>query len=313
LLASVQVLPWQSVPPQNSVAAHAAAQKDEAEPAAVPSHPRCAARESGRARVTADLPLRGNVWKLSRDPQGCRRVQDALAEADSDKEREAVAEELRGHVWQAVHCPHANHVVQQVIACMRASSCDFVVDEILGRGPGAVRRVARHALGCRVLQRMLEHWPDRAARLVDGLMAEGALLCRHEFGNYVMQHVLEYGSAEHRQALIAGMVRQAHELGPDAVAGGPLAKAIAHGACEDREALARALLAERRVLAGMACARHGHAAVQKIFELCEEPVRLEAMKQLRGQQKRLQACRYGRAVLHHVPDGCSLPAARGGA
>lgn len=47
--------------------------------------------------------LRGQVWRLSRDAVGCRVVQDAL-ELGS-REASDVANELQGHVLEAVMCP----------------------------------------------------------------------------------------------------------------------------------------------------------------------------------------------------------------
>merc|ERR1719277_540556 len=123
-------------------------------------------------------------------------------------------------------CPNANHVLQQCITTMRAASCLFIVQEITQRGTGAVCKAARHAYACRVLQRLLEHWPSHVAGLADDLLSEGLLLCRHTFGNYVMQHLLEYGSEEQRLELIRGMQKHALALGCDVRAAAPLAKAL---------------------------------------------------------------------------------------
>lgn len=227
-------------------------------------------------------------------------MQAALLDAKVDREREEIVSELRGHVWEAVFSPHGNHVVQQIICCMRAASCAFIVDEIAGRGTGAVCRVARHAFGCRVLQRLLEHWPECAERLVEDVVSEGVLLCRHSYGNYVVGHILEYSSEAHRHRLIKGMAHQALALASDARAGGPLAQALAHGSGGeggDRTTLARALLSEKGVLVSLACARHGHMAVVNMLQFCEESERQEAVRQLHVDAKRLQSCRYGRAVL----------------
>merc|ERR1719188_873554 len=133
-------------------------------------------------------------------------------------------------------CPHANHVLQQCVTTMRAASCPFIIQEILQRGTGAVCKAARHAYGCRVLQRLLEHWPGHVAGLADDLISEGLLLCRHTFGNYVMQHLLEYGSDQQRVELIQGMQKQALALGSDVRAAAPLSKAVLCASDTDRTA-----------------------------------------------------------------------------
>jgi len=277
----------------------------------------------GTSSSSSSSSVAGRVWRLSRDPRGCRRVQEALAKAATDDERAALAAELKGHVWEAMVCPHANHVLQQCITIMRAASCSFIVKELEGRGTGAICEAARHAFGCRVLQRLLEHWPSHTMGIAEDLLSEGLLLCRHTYGNFVMQQLLEHGCEEQRSRLVRSMAEHALALGPDPRAGASLAKAVEHASDEDRAALARALLGEKRVLMGLACSRHGHIAVEDILELCEESECEEAIRQLTADLDTLRECRYGRSVanvlcqLTKVGDELSSPiaaqAVRGGA
>eukprot|EP00443_Scrippsiella_acuminata_P031154 CAMPEP_0115354862 /NCGR_PEP_ID=MMETSP0270-20121206/98810_1 /TAXON_ID=71861 /ORGANISM="Scrippsiella trochoidea, Strain CCMP3099" /LENGTH=190 /DNA_ID=CAMNT_0002777219 /DNA_START=42 /DNA_END=611 /DNA_ORIENTATION=- len=107
-----------------------------------------AALEQDRAALIAK-----SAWKLSRDQDGCRVVQQALEEADSDEARSALVETLRGHVWEAALCPHANHVLQKYIVTMKPAACQFMVDELAQRGPAGSSKLARHKYGYRVFQR----------------------------------------------------------------------------------------------------------------------------------------------------------------
>merc|ERR1719436_1102020 len=53
--------------------------------------------------------LRGRVWELSQDAAGCREIQRAFDSAATEVDREMLAAELRGHVYEALRCPHANY------------------------------------------------------------------------------------------------------------------------------------------------------------------------------------------------------------
>merc|ERR1719326_2532951 len=84
--------------------------------------------------------LQGCIWRLSTDGQGCRLVQEVLTDAACDDERIVVASELHTHVWEALRCPNANHVLQKCIDTMRPADSQFIIDEILEGGPGAILR-----------------------------------------------------------------------------------------------------------------------------------------------------------------------------
>merc|ERR1719277_852214 len=138
------------------------------------------------------MAVPGNVWHLSRDPRGCRAVQSALEEASTDKEREALAGELRGNCDRAARCPHANHVLQKIVVKLRPQSLQFVIDEIVEAG---VLQVARHKYGCRVIQRLIEHCEELQVQEVIGdLLRNFRLLAKRPYSNYVLQHMLQYGS-----------------------------------------------------------------------------------------------------------------------
>eukprot|EP00428_Durinskia_dybowskii_P031383 CAMPEP_0170252384 /NCGR_PEP_ID=MMETSP0116_2-20130129/26026_1 /TAXON_ID=400756 /ORGANISM="Durinskia baltica, Strain CSIRO CS-38" /LENGTH=405 /DNA_ID=CAMNT_0010503355 /DNA_START=66 /DNA_END=1283 /DNA_ORIENTATION=- len=242
--------------------------------------------------------VRGNVWPLSRRADGCRRVQAAMSAAETDEERGMLVGELRGYVWQAVQCRYANFVVQHAVRLVGEDMGGFIVEEIVARGAGGACRMARHAFGCRVLQRVLERWSSQVVDcLMEHLLTESILLCRHTFGNYVIGHVLLHGLEKQRAALVADMARYATALGSDTRAARPLAVAIEHGAAEDVARIARALLGQEGLVASMACARRGHTAVQGLISRSEPAEFGEAARQLSAGADKPSSSRYGRTVM----------------
>jgi len=124
-------------------------------------------------------------------------------DASSDDERLEIAWELRGHVVDAATCPHANFVVQKLIATLPVEELRFLVDGIL-ESPSPLQ-VACNKYGCRVVQRLIERCSaTQVQALVELLLEEVALLMRSTYGNYVVQCLLEHvGSSGQKQLMTA--------------------------------------------------------------------------------------------------------------
>merc|ERR1712151_511481 len=95
----------------------------------------------------------GKVWEMSQDQTHCRTVQKLL-EDSIDKDRIAIAEELRGRIWDAIHHPYANYVLQKCIETMRPEACQFIIDELMSSD--RTLSVAQHKFGSRIVRRLLE-------------------------------------------------------------------------------------------------------------------------------------------------------------
>lgn len=148
--------------------------------------------------------LKGQVWRLSRDANGCRVVQEAL-ELGSRGVTD-LANELQGHVLEAVMCPYANYVVQKIVSHLSVAASSFVAKELQGNAV----RAAKHRFACRILCRLLEFCGSGpTSQLVDELLArddgEHENLCSHSFAHHVIQSILEHGEERHKK-IIAKML-----------------------------------------------------------------------------------------------------------
>jgi len=153
-----------------------------------------------------DPSIRGRVWKLSQQSIGCREVQRALDCYQNKADKARLAFELRGHVLEALECPYANHVLQKSINSLWPSDLQFVIDELMS-GPGSVERAAMHKYGCRVVQRLLETCPStQVAGMAESLVSKADLLIQHAYGNYVIQCLLQNGTALVKRRLVQRLV-----------------------------------------------------------------------------------------------------------
>jgi len=128
-----------------------------------------------------------SVLPLSLQMYGCRVVQKIL-ESVSGELQTVLIQELDGHVLECVKDQNANHVIQKCIE--QVSSSHKMIQKSFYR---RVYDLSTHPYGCRVIQRMLEHWSrELKTPLLDELMTFTEELARDQYGNYVLQHVLQH-------------------------------------------------------------------------------------------------------------------------
>ena len=257
--------------------------------------------------------LRGQVLRHSMDAHGCRLVQRALALAD-DAGRVEIAQELRGHICEVLESPHGNHVLQRIIELMRPSVISFVLGELTACM--TPQELAKHRYGCRILERIIEHFPPRLlATSVDALLADAWDLCRHVYGNFVIQHLLEHGQQAHRRLIIHLLCGDPTTAALDPFACNVLDKGLSYASVEDQQRIANVVLREGALLSKMARLRTGFAATQRLMLVVRGDCQMRPMAeaQLADAVAEISLARHGRALIALVlPDLPLLPATTSG-
>ncbi|KAL4253133.1 hypothetical protein ABKN59_004100 [Abortiporus biennis] len=142
--------------------------------------------------------MKGHILALSLQMYGCRVVQKAV-EFVTPEQQSAFVKELDGNVLQCVKDANGNHVIQKLIERVSPERLGFV-DAFRGH----VLELASHPYGCRVLQRCLEYLPDDQTRPLLNELHESALkLMQDQFGNYVVQFILERGQPEDSAMIVS--------------------------------------------------------------------------------------------------------------
>lgn len=143
-------------------------------------------------------------------------VQKALETLD-DTDLPKLLTEFQNNVLSCVHDQNGNHVIQKCIEVMSGKArtarisgdaaqadffdeqIDFIVEDILGN----VQSLSCHPYGCRVLQRILEHCPEPKKKdALDEISKCHKTLLDDQYGNYVIQHVLQFGRTSDRDSLL---------------------------------------------------------------------------------------------------------------
>jgi hypothetical protein len=216
-------------------------------------------------------------------------VQAAIEDANSDQTRMEITSELQGHVWQALECPHANYVLQKCISAVPPHALHFVVDEIMCRSDGAIR-AAQDRFGCRIIQRLLENCnPMQVSDLAHALLDKAKLLAPHAFGNYVLQHLLVYGTDDQRHRLLMFIQQNVQELSFDQYAASVVAKALRVAPTENVDFLVHSLLSKSCLLSRLAICRHGSLVVKSILEQANSKHQEEVVNKLRSERALLRS------------------------
>jgi len=202
--------------------------------------------------------------------------------------------ELRGHVVGLCESDSGNFVMSKIVQVMPAQSLHFLVVEFGGK----MERLASHCRGCRVLMRMLEHFPEElVAPLLDELEPSITKLSYHPYGNLVVQHLLEYSTQRRRMAVIHKVCLDLPVLTQYKSSSYVLQRIVAHGGDEGQRVLVKALLEiQSPSLIDVACTRYGSFCVDCLADL--QVGRSEVHEQLAAAMPRLQASKFGvRAIM----------------
>ncbi|KAI8467655.1 MAG: armadillo-type protein [Monoraphidium minutum] len=255
--------------------------------------------------------MKGQVLHLSLQMYSCRVVQRALEVLPLER-RIALARELQDHAMRCVRDQNGNHVVQKCIECVPSEHITTMLDTFTGQ----IVSLSMHSFGCRVVQRILEHCggTPRYDSVMGEVQTAIVQLAQDQYGNYVIQHILEFGRPHERDRVINALAPHIVTLSRNKFASNVVEKCLLHGKPEQREALVEAILAQPAGGGGegggggvvdsplhqMMRDQFGNYVVQKLLEVCNEDQRERLLEQLRVQLPYLKRLTYGKHIVARV-------------
>lgn len=134
-------------------------------------------------------------------------------------------------------------MVQKCIEKMSHESVQFIVDAVLDK-PKTVSELCLHTYGCRVVQRILENGAGYQTKpILDAVMADIHSLTNDQFGNYVIQHILEHDKTpEDKNRIVRSIKGKVIELSNHKFASNVVEKCLAHGSESDRKEIIEEIL-----------------------------------------------------------------------
>ncbi|KAL6309245.1 armadillo-type protein [Sparassis latifolia] len=185
--------------------------------------------------------MEGHILPLSLQMYGCRVVQKAI-EYVLPEQQGTFVKELETSVIVCVKDANGNHVIQKLIERLAPEYLGFV-----SAFRGNVYDLSTHPYGCRVLQRCFEHLPDEQTRpLLDELHKYIPNLMQDQFGNYVVQFVLEHGRPQDRAVIITKLRGQMLDMARHKFASNVCEKALITADVESRRLLIEEILGPKQ-------------------------------------------------------------------
>ncbi|CAN8315220.1 unnamed protein product [Cochlearia groenlandica] len=241
-----------------------------------------------------------SVLPLSLQMYGCRVIQKAIEVVDLDQKIKMV-KELDGHVMRCVHDQNGNHVVQKCIECVPEENIEFIISTFFGQ----VVTLSMHPYGCRVIQRVLEycHDPNTQSKVMEEVLSTVSMLAQDQYGNYVVQHVLEHGKPDERTVIIKELAGKIVEMSQQKFASNVVEKCLTFGGPEERELLVNEILGttdENEPLQAMMKDQFANYVVQKVLETCDDQQRELILTRIKVHLSTLKKYTYGKHIVARV-------------
>ncbi|MCD7456601.1 Pumilio 2 [Datura stramonium] len=254
--------------------------------------------ESQRKELARQLI--GHVLPLSLQMYGCRVIQKALEVFDVELQKQ-MATELDGYVMKCVRDQNGNHVIQKCIEYVPQDKIHFIVASFFGH----VVSLSTHPYGCRVIQRVLEYCsnPETQKVIMDEIMQAVGTLVLDQYGNYVIQHVLQHGKPHERSDIIGKLTGQIVKMSQHKYASNVVEKCLIFATPEERQVLVNEMLGstqENEPLQAMMKDPFGNYVVQKVLETCDDQSRELILSRIRIHLTALKKYTYGKHIVSRV-------------
>uniref|UniRef100_A0A3Q2VMM5 Pumilio RNA-binding family member 2 n=1 Tax=Haplochromis burtoni TaxID=8153 RepID=A0A3Q2VMM5_HAPBU len=277
-----------------------------------------------------DLP--GHMVEFSQDQHGSsvflivpcflqsRFIQQKLERA-TPAERQMVFGEILQAAYQLMTDVFGNYVIQKFF---EVGSIPFIIN--YSHIFGSVFVLSTHPYGCRVIQRILEHCTqeqtlpileelhqhsEQLGQKYQGVSLEMTpktyytvsrdALFKDQYGNYVIQHVLEHGRPEDKSKIVAEVRGKVLVLSQHKFASNVVEKCVIHSSRAERALLIDEVCCQKdgphSALYTMMKDQYANYVVQRMIDMAEPAQRKIIMHKIRPHIATLRKYTYGKHIL----------------
>lgn len=256
--------------------------------------------------------FQNEMLEMSLQMYGCRVVQKAF-ETLAYPVFIALLQEFQDNVMTCIHDQNGNHVIQKIVEVLSLkvklgeadpSAINFILDDVLGH----VAELSCHPYGCRVMQRILEHCVEsQRVRALDEIETCHERLLDDQYGNYVIQHVLQFGRQSDREAVLKIILdRDLLTLSRQKFASNVVEKLLKYGNAEQRNTLVKEMLHEvegSSVVLWMVRDAYANYVVQTTLDvLAEGEDRTALLEELNDHSSQLKNFTFAKHIVAKLSD-----------
>jgi hypothetical protein len=207
-----------------------------------------------------------DIHRIVEHQNGCRVLQRFIENATTgDVDQLFLA--LKTSLITLCYSANGNHIVQRFIELLPARLGEIVVEL-----EPQVGRLVVDNCGCRVIQRLFEKYDIAELRpLVEQVMRCAGDLALNQYGNYVVQNILEAGPDEDVTRLIRAFAGKFHHFSIHKFASNVIEKCIRRASSAQRQAIFAEIVGapgrwENDRILKMAGDQFGNYVIQRIIE-----------------------------------------------
>jgi len=147
---------------------------------------------------------------LALSKNGTRVIQKIIeqlhfSDAKMVDSRNRLIKAFQGSYLELCLSKEGNHAVQIMIDKWPPTTLGCLLDEL----KGSAVTIAKSQFACRIWERLLEHYTgdegveaSGVQTLVEEVLQDVEPLCRHPYGNFVVQHIFEHGCKEWKERVV---------------------------------------------------------------------------------------------------------------
>jgi pumilio RNA-binding family len=138
---------------------------------------------------------------------------------------------------------------------------------------------------------------------MDEILREAVHLAQDQYGNYVVQHVLQHGDEDERRRILGTLAGQIVLLAQHKFASNVIEKCLTYCGSRERQIMIHEMLGtsdENEPLQAMMKDQYANYVVQKLLEVCDEGQREQLLSRMKVHLPNLKKYTYGKHIVARV-------------
>lgn len=151
-----------------------------------------------------------------------------------------------------------------------------------------------------MLRPLSQHAEQLQIGLIQEVLGSVASLAQDQFGNYVIQHILEHGAPRYKEAVIAALVGDVVHLSRHKFASNVVEKSLHYCTSGDRDRMIERILGGEEAsepLQQLTTDQFANYVVQRLLETSDERQRAPLLARLRASLPHIKKFTYGKHIV----------------